>query len=79
MTAVAPRVATAILRRPDVERLTRLSKATIYRLAKSGEFPTPIRLGVRAVAWRASDVEAWLASRTPVSYDRGASKRGVDE
>ena len=38
MTAVAPRVATAILRRPDVERLTQLSKATIYRLVKSGEF-----------------------------------------
>ena len=75
MTAVAPRVATAILRRPDVERLTGFSKASIYRLMASGEFPTPIRLGVRAVAWRASDIEAWLASRDPVSYDRAASKR----
>ena len=36
MTAVVAPIATAILRRPDVERLTQLSKATIYRLVKSG-------------------------------------------
>ena len=67
----------AILRRPEVERLTGFSKASIYRLMAAGEFPTPIRLGVRAVAWRVGDVEAWLASRTPVSYDRGSSKRVI--
>ena len=69
--------AVAILRRPEVERLTGFSKASIYRLMAAGEFPTPIRLGVRAVAWRARDVEAWLASRAPVSYDdRGKREEG---
>jgi prophage regulatory protein len=26
-------------------------------------FPRPVRLGVRAVGWRESDIVAWLASR----------------
>lgn len=52
-----------LMRRPEVERVTLLSTATIYRLMSSGEFPRPIRLGKRAVAWRADDVRHWLDSR----------------
>ena len=63
-------VAPAILRRPDVERLTQLSKASIYRMMAAGQFPPPIRLGARAVAWKAAEIDKWLASRVPVSYDR---------
>lgn len=72
-------VAPAILRRPDVERLTQLSKASIYRLMAAGRFPAAIRLGERAVAWRATEIEAWIASR-PRSHgdgiDPAAGKRG---
>ena len=66
-----------IVRRPEVERMTGLSRASIYRLMAAGEFPTPIRIGARAIGWRVGDIEAWLASRAPVSYDRGASKRVI--
>ena len=52
-----------ILRRPDVEGLTGLSKATIYRLVANGDFPRPIQLGARAVGWRSGDVEQWIAGR----------------
>ena len=53
-----------ILRRHEVERLTSLSKPSIYRLLKSDEsFPRPIRLGRRAVGWREDEIAAWLASR----------------
>jgi prophage regulatory protein len=28
-----------------------------------GDFPRPVRLGKRAVGWRESDLQDWLASR----------------
>ena len=52
---------TKILRLWEVERLTRLSKATLYRMMKSGTFPRPVRLGVRAVGWIQTEIESWIA------------------
>jgi len=52
-----------LLRRPDVEARVGLRRAWIYHLMQRGEFPLPVRLGDRAVAWRESDVAAWIASR----------------
>jgi prophage regulatory protein len=52
-----------ILRRPDVEKLTGLSRSTIYSMISEGAFPRPIRLGKRAVGWPASEIEEWLQSR----------------
>ena len=54
-----------ILRRPSVEEITGLSRSTIYDLMKKDLFPRPIRLGVRAVGWRESDLVEWLQSRQP--------------
>lgn len=39
------------------------SKATLLRLRKAGEFPEPIRLVTRAIAWPPSDIERCLKSR----------------
>lgn len=38
---------------------------TLYRwMARENDpFPQPIRLGENSIAWRASDVEAWLDRR----------------
>lgn len=52
-----------ILRRRDVERLTGLSKASIYRKMRAGTFPLPLKLGERAVAWRADEIHDWITSR----------------
>ena len=52
-----------ILRRPEVERRTGLSRSTLYAMMAEGVFPKPVRLGKRAVGWRESDVLAWLESR----------------
>lgn len=56
-------MAERILRRPEVEFRTGLSRSTIYDWMKRGEFPQPVKLGSRLVAWRESDVTAWLKSR----------------
>lgn len=50
-------------RRPDVESFTGLSRSSIYDMMSKGDFPNPVRIGQRAVAWRESDLAAWLAKR----------------
>ena len=52
-----------ILRRPDVEELTGLSRSTIYAMISEGTFPRPVRLGKRAVGWPVSQIDEWLQSR----------------
>jgi prophage regulatory protein len=54
------------LRRPAVEAATGLSRSLIYDMMDKDEFPRPIRMGKRAVAWPQSTIEAWLAAR-PIS------------
>ena len=53
-----------ILRRPEVERATGLSRSTIYAMMAEGTFPKPIRLSKRAVGWRDTKIAEWLESRT---------------
>nr|WP_246035904.1 AlpA family transcriptional regulator [Aliishimia ponticola] len=52
-----------LIRRPEVEARTGLSRSTLYDWMKRGEFPQPVKLGARLVAWRESDVTEWLESR----------------
>ena len=52
-----------IMRRPEVERITGLSRSTIYKMMAEGEFPKPTKLGRRAVGWPAGAVINWLDSR----------------
>jgi prophage regulatory protein len=52
-----------LIRLPEVERRTGLRRAHIYKKARSGTFPRPIKIGARASAWRASQVEAWITAR----------------
>ena len=56
-------MADKLLRRPEVEARTGLSRSTIYAWLQRGEFPKPVKLGTRLVAWRESDIAAWLESR----------------
>jgi prophage regulatory protein len=57
-----------LLSTTDLHRLGITYSATqLWRLCKSGQFPAPIKLGARRNAWRASDIEAWIASRQSVA------------
>ena len=42
---------------------TGLSRSTLYAYVSIGLFPRQRRLGRRRVAWLASEVRAWIASR----------------
>ena len=52
-----------LLRRPEVEKLTGLARATIYQKMAMGHFPRPVKLGARAVAWPLSVITEWIESR----------------
>lgn len=54
---------TSVLRRRDVEARVGLSRSSIYALMARSEFPKPVRLSARAVAWREADIERWLSER----------------
>lgn len=60
-TASAPR----LMSMRQVTTMTTYSRPSIYRLIAQGRFPKPIKLGDVKIAFRADDVEAWLASRPP--------------
>ena len=51
------------LRRKQIEAKIGLSCSTIYAMMARGDFPKPIKLGRRAVAWRSEDIEEWLLKR----------------
>lgn len=54
---------TKTLRIQQVRAVVPLSKSRIYRLAQTHLFPPPIKLGERASAWLADEVDAWVSAR----------------
>ena len=55
----------ALLREPEVRKLTGLSRTQRYRMVKAGTFPAPVKIGGRVSAWRASQISSWLSSLKP--------------
>ena len=49
-----------LLRLADVEDRVGIRRSAIYRWMNDGRFPTPVRVGPRAVRWRESDVQGWI-------------------
>lgn len=64
MNQAAQQLTDFLLRRKDVERIAGISRASIYRLIKTGKFPKPVSLGTGAVRWKQSEVVAWQSSLT---------------
>ncbi len=56
-----------ILRLPQVIDTTGLSKASIYRLERGGDFPKRVAISPGAVGWRQSEIREWIEQREPVS------------
>lgn len=52
-----------ILRLAEVERMVGFKRTHIYNLIKLGSFPSPIRLGIRAVGWDSMQIAQWVNER----------------
>lgn len=55
-----------LLRLPSVEKATGFKRSHIYSLESQGKFPKRVKLGIRTVGWRQSEVEEWIRSRATV-------------
>jgi predicted DNA-binding transcriptional regulator AlpA len=56
----------------EVLRKTSLKgRAVIYRMVEKHEFPTPVRVSARRVAWPAHAVDEWIAERVKRSAGDG--------
>lgn len=53
----------ALVSLQDISARIGISRATIYRMVDSGEFPTPVRISHKRRAWVAAEVNAWVAER----------------
>ncbi|MBX7187805.1 MAG: AlpA family phage regulatory protein [Vicinamibacteria bacterium] len=54
-------------------RSGRAARTWCWRNAIRGAFPAPVKLGPSRIAWRATDIEAFIASRKPVTYAKEAA------
>jgi prophage regulatory protein len=48
---------------PEVAQRVALSRSTIWRMERAGQFPKRRRLSVNKVAWWEPEIEEWLQSR----------------
>lgn len=55
-----------LLRIDDVCFVTGLGRSTVYAKVKGGDFPGPVHLHGTSVAWRETQVDAWIAARPVV-------------
>ena len=49
-----------LIRRKTVEKITGLSRSSIYAMMSESTFPKQIKIGRRVVAWRQEDIEKWI-------------------
>jgi len=60
-------LASRLLRMKEVATICGLSSSAIYKYVRSGTFPRPIKIGLRASAWIKPEVEAWIEQRISAS------------
>lgn len=51
------------VRMPELQRVTGMSRAWLYREIRLGRFPRPAYRFGRAVAWSLTEVSQWLAEQ----------------
>ncbi len=73
MTTTATTNAPRVLRLREVMARTGLRRDSVYRLARHGDFPRPLKLTKAASGWLESEVGAWIAARA-ASRDASGSQ-----
>jgi len=59
---------------PAVCRRLRVSRFTVWRMTKRGEFPPPLKADKRCAVWRALDVNAWCRANA-AHFERVIARR----
>jgi prophage regulatory protein len=56
-------ITTVLLNRQSVQMRTTLSRSSLYAMIAKGEFPPPVKITGRRVAWPEITVSNWIQSR----------------
>jgi len=52
-----------LIRLPEVRDRVGLGRSTIYLLISRGQFPKPINIGTRSIAFLEAEIEAWVEEK----------------
>lgn len=67
------------MKQPIIERLPTVlnrlgvSRSTLYKLIKQGQFKAPVKLGPRSVGWLSTDTDDFIAFRVQASRQQEAA------
>ncbi|MEL7629190.1 AlpA family transcriptional regulator [Pectobacterium aroidearum] len=61
-----------LIRVPEVLRRVGFSRTKMYDLIKEGRFPDKVKIGLRAVAFVESEIDAWIVNT--IARSRNVSK-----
>ena len=51
-----------LVTRREIEERFGMTRSTIYRQMRAGNFPEPVQISPKAVRWRETELEEWEAS-----------------
>jgi prophage regulatory protein len=52
-----------LIRLKQVMECTGLARSTVYKFIAEGDFPKPVKLGVRVAAWVEAEVFVWIEGK----------------
>ena len=59
-----------LIRLKEVMSICGMSRSSVYLAIKNGQFPSPIKLSTRSIAWLRNAVIAWVESRVKATRGR---------
>ncbi|WP_138430918.1 helix-turn-helix transcriptional regulator [Fodinibius saliphilus] len=59
-----------IIRPSELQDILGVTSSTLWRMEKEGRLPARIKISERAVGWRKSDIEEWIANRPDADITR---------
>lgn len=65
--AIANSNSPRLIRMPEVKSRTGIGRSAIYAKVANKDFPAPIKIGARAVAWLSTDIDAWIEQQIAAS------------
>jgi prophage regulatory protein len=58
-----PTTKITLLRLDDVKNQTGLGRSIIYKMIGEGQFPSPVKITSKSVAWPSNEVDEWITSK----------------
>ena len=52
-----------LVRFPELCEIIGLTRSAVYKSMERGDFPKPLKITNKTVAWRMSTIQEWIASR----------------